>query len=87
VGNEIETRILQRLNAVYEEHFHAAVPDEEFCNTHSLSRQQLQLVVSPMLAQGLVEKYVQSLSGYQFYLATSGTLNAAREFAREPLKK
>jgi hypothetical protein len=87
VGNEIETSILQRLNAVYKEDFHAVVPDEEFCNTHSLSRQQLHLVVSPMLAQGLVEEYAQSLSGYQFLLAASGTLNAPREFARERPKK
>jgi len=79
MGEKIHTKILQRLNAVYEEDFHDAVPDEEFCNVHSLSRQQLELVVSPMLAQGLVEKYAESLSGYQLRLTAFGK----QEFDRQ----
>src|SRR6266700_1777197 len=72
MDKEIQTKVLQRLNAVYEKDFHDAVPDEEFCNIHSLSRQQLELVVSPMLAQGWVEKYAESLSGYQLRLTALG---------------
>jgi hypothetical protein len=79
MGEKIQIKILQRLNAVYEEDFHGAVPDEEFCNVHSLSRQQLELAVSPMLAQGWVEKYAESLSGYQLRLTAFGK----QEFDRQ----
>lgn len=79
MSEKIHTKILQRLNAVYEEDFHDAVPDGEFCSLHSLSRQQLELVVSPLMAQGWVEKYAESLSGYQLRLTASGK----QEFDRQ----
>jgi len=79
MGKEIQTKILQRLNAVYEEDFDGAVSDDELCSVHSLSRQQLELVVSPMLAQGWVEKFAESLSGYQLRLTSYGKQELDRQ--------
>jgi hypothetical protein len=74
----IQTEILQRLNAVYEENFHESVPAEEFCSAYSLSRQQLEVVLSPLVAEGWIEKDVETLGGYHLRFTYHGKRESDR---------
>lgn len=75
----IQTRILDRLNSTYEEDFGTAVPDQEFCRIHSLTPQQLEVTISPLLAGGIVEKFGESLGGYNLRLTEFGKQELDRQ--------
>src|SRR5947209_5456585 len=76
--NAIQRGILQRLNAVFEEHFYESVPAEEFCSAYSLSRQQLEVLISPLVAEGWIEKDAETYGGYRLRF----TYHGKREFDR-----
>jgi len=48
--------VVQQLDSIYENDFHDSVSSQELCSTQSLSTQQLEVAISPLLAAGLVEK-------------------------------
>jgi TIR domain len=70
----LQPMILQRLNSVYETDFTDSVPDKALLSQLSLTPQQLELAISPLLAEGLIEKWAESVDGFNLRLTALGKL-------------
>jgi hypothetical protein len=61
---ELLPRLLEILDNRYEEKFYDSLSVDELREELSLSRQELEVLVTPLLAKGWVEKDVQTAGGY-----------------------
>jgi DNA-binding MarR family transcriptional regulator len=61
---ELLPRLLEILDNRHEEKFYDSLSVDELCKELSLSRQELEVLVTPLLAKGWVEKDVQTAGGY-----------------------
>lgn len=68
--NELRSELLVLLDRVYEQKFYEPVAADKLCEQLSLSRQELEILITPFLVQGLVEKDAETLGGH-FYLRLS----------------
>lgn len=70
---EVRSRVLARLNDLFEETFYESLDADEFCREFSLSRQEFRSLLTPLYSDGWVETEFERLTGgFAIRLTTSG---------------